>query len=37
VGPEYFNFFAEVMAGVSVLFIFVAMFYREKTHVREHE
>ena len=35
VGPEYFNFFAMMMAGVGVLFIFVAMFYREKTHLRD--
>ena len=37
VGPEYFNFFAMVMAGVGVLFIFVAMFYREQTHLRDEE
>jgi len=37
VGPEYFNFFAMAMAAVGVLFIFVAMFYREKTHLREGE
>jgi POT family proton-dependent oligopeptide transporter len=36
VGPEYFNFFVLVMAGVGVLFIFVAMAYKEKTHVREN-
>jgi POT family proton-dependent oligopeptide transporter len=35
VGPQYFNFFAMVMAGVGVLFIFFAMFYREKTHLRD--
>ena len=35
VGPEYFNFFAMVMAGVGVLFIFFAMLYREKTHLRD--
>jgi len=34
VGPEYFNFFALVMAGVGVLFILVAMLYREQTHLR---
>ena len=34
VGPEYFNFFAMVMAAVGVLFIFVAAMYRERTHVR---
>jgi POT family proton-dependent oligopeptide transporter len=37
VGPQYFRFFAMAMVGVGLLFIFVAMFYREKTHVREHE
>ena len=36
-GPEYFNFFVMVMAGVGVLFIFVAMAYKEKTHVREND
>lgn len=35
VGPEYFNFFAMVMGGVAVLFIFVAMLYKEKTHLRD--
>jgi len=35
VGPQYFNFFAEIMAAMGVLFIFVAMMYREKTHVRD--
>ena len=34
VGPQYFNFFAYLMAGVGVLFIGVAMFYREQDHVR---
>jgi POT family proton-dependent oligopeptide transporter len=37
VGPEYFYFFAEVMGVVAVLFIFVAMLYREKTYVRQDE
>jgi POT family proton-dependent oligopeptide transporter len=37
VGPEYFNFFAAVMAGVGVLFIFVAMMYKERTYLREDE
>lgn len=37
VGPEYFNFFAGAMAGVAVLFIFFAMIYKEKTHVRTDE
>jgi proton-dependent oligopeptide transporter, POT family len=35
VGPEYFNFFALVMACVGVLFIFVAYFYKERTHLRD--
>jgi POT family proton-dependent oligopeptide transporter len=35
VGPQYFNFFALVMACVGVLFVFVAMFYKEKTHLRD--
>jgi POT family proton-dependent oligopeptide transporter len=34
VGPQYFNFFAEVMAALGVLFIFVARKYKEQTHVR---
>ena len=34
VGPQYFNFFAYLMAGTGVLFIFVAMLYRERTYVR---
>jgi len=34
VGPQYFNFFAYLMAGTGVLFIFVAMVYRERTYVR---
>ena len=35
VGPQYFNFFAEIMAAMGVLFIFVAARYREKTHLRD--
>jgi proton-dependent oligopeptide transporter, POT family len=34
VGPQYFYFFSAVMAGVAVIFIFVAMAYKEQTHVR---
>ena len=34
VGPQYFNFFAYVMAGLGLLFIGVAMVYREQDHVR---
>jgi POT family proton-dependent oligopeptide transporter len=37
VGPEYFNFFAYVVAGMGVLFILVAMFYREQSYVREDQ
>ena len=37
VGPQYFNFFAELMAAVGVLFVFYAMFYKERTHVRTEE
>jgi POT family proton-dependent oligopeptide transporter len=35
VGPQYFNFFALVMACVGLLFIFVAAFYKERTHLRD--
>jgi POT family proton-dependent oligopeptide transporter len=35
VGPQYFNFFAMLMAAMGVLFIFVAAMYREKTHLRD--
>ena len=35
VGPQYFNFFAYVMAGFGVLFVGVAMLYREQDHVRK--
>ncbi len=35
VGPEYFTFFAKIMAAVGILFIFVAMLYKEKTHLRD--
>jgi POT family proton-dependent oligopeptide transporter len=35
VGPQYFNFFALVLVGVGLLFIVVAVFYREKTHLRD--
>jgi len=37
VGPQYFLFFAAVAGGAAVLFIFVAGFYRERTHVRPAE
>lgn len=35
VGPQYFNFFAMVMAGVGVVFIAFAAMYKEKTHLRQ--
>ncbi|MDE2250288.1 MAG: MFS transporter [Gammaproteobacteria bacterium] len=34
VGPEYFNFFAYLMLACAVVFIGVAMVYREQDHVR---
>jgi proton-dependent oligopeptide transporter, POT family len=34
VGPQYFNFFAYWMAAFGVLFIGVAMLYREQVYVR---
>ncbi len=37
VGPEYFNFFAYMMAALGVIFIGVAKLYREKTFVRVDE
>jgi proton-dependent oligopeptide transporter, POT family len=37
VGPEYFSFFAAAMAVFGLLFIVVAYFYKEKTHVRDEE
>jgi proton-dependent oligopeptide transporter, POT family len=37
VGPEYFNFFAYMMAAMGVIFIGVAMVYRERTYVRAAE
>ena len=35
VGPIYFLFFAGLGGAVAVVFVFVAGFYRERTHVRE--
>lgn len=35
VGPQFFLFFAGLMAGMGVIFILVARRYREKTFVRE--
>jgi proton-dependent oligopeptide transporter, POT family len=37
VGPQYFMFFAWLMGGMGVLFVFVASLYREKTHLRDEE
>jgi proton-dependent oligopeptide transporter, POT family len=37
VGPQYFNFFAMCMAGVGLVFIVIAVFYKEKTHLRQDE
>jgi hypothetical protein len=34
VGPQYFNFFAYWMAAFGVVFIGVAVLYREQDHVR---
>jgi proton-dependent oligopeptide transporter, POT family len=34
VGPQYFNFFAYGIGGFALLFILVAMLYRERTYVR---
>jgi len=34
-GSDYFWFFTWVMLGTAVLFIFVAMVYREKTYLQE--
>jgi len=34
VGPQYYNFFAELMGGFAVLFILVAMAYRGADYVR---
>jgi len=35
VGPQYFDFFAILMGVVGLLFIVVAFFYKEKTHLRD--
>jgi len=35
VGPQYFQFFTLLMSAVGVLFIFVAMLYKERTHLRD--
>jgi POT family proton-dependent oligopeptide transporter len=37
VGPMYFLFFAAVAALAAIVFIFVAGFYKERTHVRPDE
>ncbi|MCU1283079.1 MAG: ydgR [bacterium] len=35
VGPQYFEFFTIMVAGMGVLFIFFASRYRERTHLRD--
>ncbi len=35
VGPQYFEFFAMMIAAAGVLFVFVAARYRERTHLRD--
>jgi POT family proton-dependent oligopeptide transporter len=35
VGPEYFDFFAMMMGVVGLLFVVVAFFYKERTHLRD--
>jgi POT family proton-dependent oligopeptide transporter len=35
VGPQYFDFFATMMAVVGLLFVVVAFFYKEKTYLRD--
>jgi POT family proton-dependent oligopeptide transporter len=37
VGPEYFNFFALVMACVGLVFILVAALYKEQSHLRTED
>lgn len=37
VGPQYFMFFSWVMIAGALIFIVVAMFYKERTYVREDE
>lgn len=37
VGPNYFYFFVAVMLFVATVFIFVAMRYKEQTHVRDEK
>ena len=37
VGPQYFDFFAIMMSIVGLVFIVVAYFYKEKTHVRQDD
>ena len=37
VGPIYFLFFAALMTAGAVLFIFVAMSFKERTFVRDHD
>jgi POT family proton-dependent oligopeptide transporter len=37
VGPQYFNFYAGLISIVGVLFIGVAILYKEKNHYREDD
>lgn len=37
VGPMYFLFFAALMAGMAVIYIFYAMWFKETTFVRQEE
>lgn len=37
VGPVYFLFFAALMGGMAVLYIFFAIWFKERTFVREDE
>jgi len=34
-GPGYFMFFVKIMAVTAVLFVFVAVFYKEKTYIQD--
>lgn len=34
-GAEYFNFFAMLMLGTAILFVPVAMWYKEKTYIQQ--
>jgi POT family proton-dependent oligopeptide transporter len=36
-GPDYYLFFAACMAVTAVLYIPVAMFYKEKTYIQDEQ